>query len=317
MWMPRAVVPQPLRAWLGVVVGLAVLVVAAFGVGHAGDGEPGGVEGRLWRAVNGVQGPGQSVAHALDFWGEPAGAAALLAVVVAGCLLLRQPRAAVFAVVATAAPVVATKLLKPVVGRTIYGDNLSYPSGHTAFLTAVALVVALLVSGRLGLGRTAGALLVGTLALVAGAAMGWAQVALGAHYPTDVLGGWCTALAVVPATGWLVDGAADRLVGRTSHRTPGRTAAPSSDQPPSRAADPVPAGPAGHPPARTANHAPANHPPAPTPTRPANKPADKTANMPADDTANQATNQAITETANAPADEAPDGPAGASTRADR
>ncbi|MFT2014349.1 phosphatase PAP2 family protein [Streptomyces sp. 796.1] len=289
MRMSRAVVPQPLRAWLGVVVGLAVLVVAAFGVGHAGDGEPGGAEGRLWRAVNGAQGPGRSVAHALDFWGEPAGAAALLAVVVAACLLLRQPRAAVFAVVATAAPVVATKLLKPVVGRTIYGDNLSYPSGHTAFFTAVALVAGLLVSGRLGLGRAAGALLVGILALAAGAAMGWAQVALGAHYPTDVLGGWCVALAVVPATGWLVDGAADRLAGRT----PGRTAAPSSDQPP----------------ARTGNHPPANQPPAHTPARPANETTDETAA--------QATSEAITETANAPAGEAPDGPAGASTRVDR
>ncbi|NEA01161.1 phosphatase PAP2 family protein, partial [Streptomyces sp. SID10116] len=46
-------------------------------------------------------------------------------------------------------------------------------------------------------------------ALVAGAAMGWAQVALSAHYPTDVLGGWCTALAVVPMTAWLVDRVAD------------------------------------------------------------------------------------------------------------
>jgi undecaprenyl-diphosphatase len=49
--------------------------------------------------------------------------------------------------------------------------------------------------------------------------MGWAQVALGAHYPTDVLGGWCTALAVVPATAWLVDRIADRMadVARREH----------------------------------------------------------------------------------------------------
>jgi undecaprenyl-diphosphatase len=107
-----------------------------------------------------------------------------------------------------------TSLLKHVVGRTINGENLSYPSGHTAFATAVALAVALLAAERLG--RPAGTLLVLAAALMAGAAMGWAQVALDAHYPTDVLGGWCTALAVVPATAWLVDRTAD--VGRRERR---------------------------------------------------------------------------------------------------
>jgi len=77
-------------------------------------------------------------------------------------------------------------------------------------------VVALFATGWFGLGRTAGTLLVLAAALAAGAAMGWAQVALSAHYPTDVLGGWCTALVVVPATAWLVDRMADRLVDRTA-----------------------------------------------------------------------------------------------------
>jgi membrane-associated phospholipid phosphatase len=76
--------------------------------------------------------------------------------------------------------------------------------------------VALLATGRLGLGRTAGTSVVLAAALAAGAAMGWAQVALGAHYPTDVLGGWCTALAVIPATAWLVDRMAD--AGRRERR---------------------------------------------------------------------------------------------------
>jgi membrane-associated phospholipid phosphatase len=41
--------------------------------------------------------------------------------------------------------------------------------------------------------------------LPAGAAMGWSEVVLSAHYPTDTLGGFCTALAVVPATARLID----------------------------------------------------------------------------------------------------------------
>ncbi|WP_039934274.1 phosphatase PAP2 family protein [Streptomyces viridochromogenes] len=214
------VLPPSLRTWLGLVAALAALVVVVLGVAYAGAGEPGTVDAWIQPTVEGVRSPWRDVALATDFLGEPVGAAMLVVVTVSGCLLLRRPRAAVLVVAGVATAVGATTLLKPVVGRTIHGDgNLSYPSGHTAFLTALALVVALLTTGRPGLGRTVGMSLVLAAALVAGCAMGWAQVALGAHYPTDVLGGWCTALAVVPATAWLVDRTADRLADRLADRT--------------------------------------------------------------------------------------------------
>ncbi|MGW0536815.1 phosphatase PAP2 family protein [Streptomyces sp. NPDC003032] len=202
-----AVLPPPLRAWLGPVAALATLMVVALGVLYAGHSEPGRADRWIIRpTADSVRPPWRNAALATDFLAEPAGAAMLVLAAVTYCLLLRHPRAVVLVVAGTGLTVGTTTLLKSLVGRTIHGDgNLSYPSGHTAFLTALALVVALLATGRLGLGRTAGALLVLAAALVAGAAMGWAQVALGAHYPTDVLGGWCTALAVVPATAWLVD----------------------------------------------------------------------------------------------------------------
>lgn len=199
------VLPPGLRNPLTAIAGLAALVVAVFGVMYAGDGEPGGADARAGAALYGV---GWQAARVVDFLGEPGGAALLVAGGAAVCLLMRWPRAAVFAVAGPGAAAGTTTLLKPLVGRTIHGDeNLSYPSGHTAFLTAFALMAALLVTGRLGLGRTAGLALVLGAALFAGAAMGWAQVAMGAHYPTDTLGGWCTALAVVPATARIVDAA--------------------------------------------------------------------------------------------------------------
>ncbi|MFI9310670.1 phosphatase PAP2 family protein [Streptomyces triculaminicus] len=205
-----AVLPPSLRAWLGLIAGLAALVVVVLGVLYAGHSEPGSVDVWIQPVGDGVRSPWRNVALATDFLGEPVGAATLVVAAVTGCLLLRCPRAAVFVVAGVGITVGTATLIKFLVGRTIHGDdNLSYPSGHTAFLTALALVVALLVTGRLGLGRTAGMLLVLAAALVAGAAMGWAEVALGAHYPTDVLGGWCTALAVVPVTAWQVDRMAD------------------------------------------------------------------------------------------------------------
>ncbi|MER6531018.1 phosphatase PAP2 family protein [Streptomyces sp. NPDC001508] len=219
-----AVLPVSLRAWLGPIAALAALLVVVLGVLYADDSEPGRVDARIGAAVYGVGPPWRHVALAVDSLGEPVGAATLVAVTVTGCLLLRRPRAAVLIVVGAGLTVGTATVLKSLVGRTIHDGNLSYPSGHTAFATALALVVALPVTGRLGLGRTAGTSLVLAAALVAGAAMGWAQVTLGAHYPTDVLGGWCTALAVIPATAWLIDRTADRLVdrtadaGRTEHR---------------------------------------------------------------------------------------------------
>ncbi|MFE2941769.1 phosphatase PAP2 family protein [Streptomyces sp. NPDC059255] len=209
----RAVLPPSARAWLGSLAALAALVVVVLGVLYAGDGGPGGVDARVSAVVEGVGAPWRQAALAVDFLGEPVGAAALVVAAVTGCLLGRRPRAAVLVVAGAGLTVGTTTLLKSLVGRTIHDGSLSYPSGHTAFLTALALVAALLAAGRPGLGGTAGASLVLAAVLIAGAAMGWAQVALGAHYPTDVLGGWCTALAVVPATAWLVDRAAGRAAG--------------------------------------------------------------------------------------------------------
>ncbi|MFJ9102179.1 phosphatase PAP2 family protein [Streptomyces sp. NPDC102405] len=207
-----AVLPPSLRARLGLIAALAALVVVVVAVMYAGHSQSGRVD--RWiipPTADSVGPPWRYVALTLDFLGEPAGSAMVIVAAVTGCLLLRRPRAAVLVVAGAGLAVGTATLLKHVVGRTIHGPgNLSYPSGHTAFLTALAFVAALLATERLGLGRTAGTSLVLAAALVAGAAMGWAEVALGAHYPTDALGGWCTALAVVPATAWLIDRIADR-----------------------------------------------------------------------------------------------------------
>ncbi|MCG7203398.1 phosphatase PAP2 family protein [Streptomyces arenae] len=212
--------PPALRGWLGLVAALATMVVGVLGVRYAGHGEPGRVDRWFVRpTADSVRPPWRYVALTLDFLGEPAGSVLVVVACVAGCLLLRRPRAAVLVVAGVGVTVGVTTLLKHLVGRTIHGPgNLSYPSGHTAFFTALALMAALLATDRLGLGRTAGTSLVLIAALVAGAAMGWAEVALGAHYPTDALGGWCTALAVVPATAWLLDRTADRPTERPTGR---------------------------------------------------------------------------------------------------
>jgi membrane-associated phospholipid phosphatase len=190
---------------------LATAVLIALGILHFHDSGLTGIDAAVLPSIDGVQPPWRYVALVFDFGGEPVGSTVLVAVLAVVCFLVHRIRAAVVTVLGVVATVAVTTLLKPIVGRTIHGEFLSYPSGHTALATALALVIGLLLADRLGLGRAAAVVLVLGLALVAGVAMGWAEVALGAHYPTDAVGGFCAALAAVPATAWLVDRVAERL----------------------------------------------------------------------------------------------------------
>lgn len=75
------------------------------------------------------------------------------------------------------------------------GTDHSFPSGHVASATLLWGALALLVA--LGARRRAAALAAGAGATVVVAAVGVARVALGRHYPSDVLA------AVVLGVGWL------------------------------------------------------------------------------------------------------------------
>jgi len=152
-----------------------------------------------------MQGVYYYLGHVFDFFGEPVGSTLVVLVLLVLCLRLRRARTAVLAVAGTLLTVGAEFVLKPIVGRTIHGSFLSYPSGHTAFATSMALIAALLVIDLRRLGRPAGLALILATTILAGAAMGWAEVGLGAHYPTDALGGFCLALAVIPFTAWAID----------------------------------------------------------------------------------------------------------------
>lgn len=202
-------IPRPLRraVVLLALLGLAGLVVLAFRYG--GRGTPGALDRRVDARLDGLD--GRSLLGHLVSFGDPL-VVMVLAVVLAGiCLALGRRRLAVVAVVGPGLTGLATTALKPLVGRTISGDNLALPSGHTGGATAVAAVVALLVIGVAGNRlRTAVVALAGVLA--AGALMGVALVADDVHYATDTVAGFCTALAVVACVALAVDLVAERAV---------------------------------------------------------------------------------------------------------
>jgi membrane-associated phospholipid phosphatase len=124
-------------------------------------------------------------------------ALATVAVVVLVVLLaLRRSTDAVFFAAAVGVVWVVNPLLKQLVGRSRPDlwplppdvSEYSFPSGHAA--NTAALVGALVVI----LHRRPAAVLLGAAVLLA---VGWSQLALGRHYPTDVLAGWIWALTWV------------------------------------------------------------------------------------------------------------------------
>lgn len=196
--------PTRMRPLFAVVSPLAAVVLVVLGILFAGTSTA--AEFGIPIEHRPIGAPWGQLALVVDWTGEPVGAAVVLATLVLVFLRKGNRRAAALAVAGPAASVVVTTGMKPLVGRTINDGFLSFPSGHTASATAFALVATLAV-GRVGLTVA--------VTVLAAAAMAWAQVLLNAHYPTDTIGGFCAALAVVPAVAWAIDQFAARRSGGT------------------------------------------------------------------------------------------------------
>jgi undecaprenyl-diphosphatase len=99
------------------------------------------------------------------------------------------------------------------IGRTLDG-GYSFPSGHTAGITAVASAAGLLVVS-VASGRPRAATLLAALGVLgATTAMTVALVANRLHFLTDTIAGAGTALAIVLGTAVAFDGLGCHLAGR-------------------------------------------------------------------------------------------------------
>ena len=202
------VLPRPLRGSAGAAAAVAVLVAGVLAWRYAGESDARWLDSRL-QAVVGSAGPGRSPLDAVIVLGGEV-AVVVLAVLIAGlALALGRRRIAVLAIVGPGLTGLATTALKPVIGRT-FGDEYAFPSGHTGGATALGVVTALLMIQvlRTATGASAAVLAVG--ALLPGGTMAVALTAGREHHPTDTIGGFCVAVAVVLASALVIDRAADR-----------------------------------------------------------------------------------------------------------
>jgi undecaprenyl-diphosphatase len=206
---PPVLVPSALRRPLFLAAALAAVVFTVLAVRYAGTSGAGPFDARVDAVINPIGVAHHRTTHFTAALGSPFSVITLALVLAALCYRLDRRRLAVLAIVGPGITGVLTTGLKPLLGRTI-GDGFAYPSGHTGGATALGLVAALLVISLARPGRAAGIGIVAASGVLCGGVVGMAMVAIGAHYPTDVVGGYCTAVAVVCGAALALDRKAER-----------------------------------------------------------------------------------------------------------
>jgi undecaprenyl-diphosphatase len=132
--------------------------------------------------------------------GSVAGLASLLAATLAILWFVHWRRAVVIMVITMAGAAVLVDALKlgfhrsrpvPYFGITA-PSSFSYPSGHALFSFVFFGTLAALVTARIGRLWIRAIIWAASVAMIA--AIGYSRIYLGVHYPTDVIGGYLTAL---------------------------------------------------------------------------------------------------------------------------
>jgi membrane-associated phospholipid phosphatase len=220
----RALLPgAAARAWAGGLLAGCALAVAVLGVAFAHQTSADGFD----RAVDAPFVTGLGSHHDLSLWlaypGSQLPAGVLTAAVIAACLLAGRLNGALLAAVAVPASIGLDEgVFKPLFHRTYLGA-LSYPSGHTTALTALAATVTVLL---LAAPRPARARAARTVILVAAwllaATVAVAVIALRWHYVTDTVAGAAVGVGTVCALALVLDRPAVRrwLARATREPTP-------------------------------------------------------------------------------------------------
>lgn len=185
---------------LGCLVVLAVLAILS---AHQSHGHA--IDGAVDRWVVGLRVP-THIVSLVSLIGGVVQVTALTAALALACLAARRVGGAVLALAGLVLASALTEFaLKPLVHRTIHG-YLSYPSGHTTGVFALAAAIAVvLLAPRSGRPHPAVRVAAVVCAVVVGCAVGLAVVDLGYHYFTDTIGGAAAGTGAVIGVTFLLD----------------------------------------------------------------------------------------------------------------
>lgn len=207
----RPLLAERVRRPAMVVIVLAIIVIAVFGMRYADQDMAGHLDRSLDTLIRNHLRPDQPITRALVSLGNPAQATILVAVVAGAAAAARRWSGVLLTIIGTVTAVTITELiLKPLIGRLRFG-HLSFPSGHTTAVAAVAIATVILIGGARW-PRSVALRMVASLAAVA-VAVGVAVslIAQHIHYATDTVAGYCVALATVPAVALGLDFFAPRV----------------------------------------------------------------------------------------------------------
>ncbi len=188
--------PVPLRRPVAVVAGGAFAVLAVLTVRFAGTSAASGVDLHVDTVVDPIGAAHLWLVRHTVMLGSPPTVVLVAFLLAGGCVALGRRRLALLAIAGPGITGLATTTLKPLIGRTLE-ESYAFPSGHAGGATSLGLVTALLVISLARPGRKVSLLVIAAGALLAGGGVGFAMVASNAHYPTDIVGGFCTAVVVV------------------------------------------------------------------------------------------------------------------------
>ena len=207
------------RGLAAVFVVAAVVAAAALGVRYARTRTPGRLDRHLDDDIaRHVAGHARLLVRVIDL-ADPGSVIVICALLFTLFMLLNRTRLAFLAVLGPAlAGGLVDLVLKPLFDRHL-GSMLSYPSGHTAATSSLALVV---IIAMLGPGRLPWAAAVRWLVAFAATAsvpvIAIALVGGGYHYATDTFGGLLVGVACVLSVALFIDALAGQPGQPGSHR---------------------------------------------------------------------------------------------------
>ncbi len=207
--------PARARKPAAIVAVCCLVLVLAMGIPAAHHDHGYAIDRSVDSWIAGLHVPAQ-VLSALSWPGGGIEMVALTAALALACLMARRVSGAALAVLGVLVAAALTEdVLKPLVHRTIAGD-LTYPSGHTTGMFALATAIAVVVLGsRRGWPRPALRVAVVLAAVIVACAVGFAVIGLHYHYFSDTVGGAAVGTGAVLGVAFVLDaGPIRRLPGR-------------------------------------------------------------------------------------------------------